>query len=101
VFCNINRTVVLDKDRTMDNVQEHNVCITVPSSQTFRSYWIFLSRGSFSKYKAIRRRNSLLLHSSTRRMDAVCTSETSAQSPTSTQCNRLKTGSILTVCLSV
>jgi hypothetical protein len=24
VFCNINRTVFLDKDRTMDNVQKHN-----------------------------------------------------------------------------
>jgi hypothetical protein len=25
-------------DRTMDDVQKHNVCINVPSSQTFRSY---------------------------------------------------------------
>jgi hypothetical protein len=29
--------VFLDKDRTMDNVQKHNTCINVPSSQTFRS----------------------------------------------------------------
>jgi hypothetical protein len=28
----------LDKDRTMDNVQKHNNCTNVPSSQTFRSY---------------------------------------------------------------
>jgi hypothetical protein len=27
----------LYKNRTMDNVQKHNICITVPSSQTFRS----------------------------------------------------------------
>jgi hypothetical protein len=26
VFCNINRKVILDKDRTIDNVQEHNFC---------------------------------------------------------------------------
>jgi hypothetical protein len=38
VFCNINRTVFFDKDRTMDNVQKHNICIVVPSSKTFRSY---------------------------------------------------------------
>jgi ribosome modulation factor len=24
----------------MDNVQKHNICTNVPSSQTFRSYWI-------------------------------------------------------------
>jgi hypothetical protein len=35
---NINRTVFLDKNRTMDNVQKHNICINVPSSQTFGSY---------------------------------------------------------------
>jgi hypothetical protein len=34
----INRTVFLYKDRTMDNVQKHNSCTNVPSSQTFRSY---------------------------------------------------------------
>jgi hypothetical protein len=37
----------------MDNVQEHNICTNVPSSQTFRSY--LLSSGientaSFEKY---------------------------------------------------
>jgi hypothetical protein len=37
VYWKINRTVFLDKDRTMDNVQKHNSCINVPSSQTFRS----------------------------------------------------------------
>jgi hypothetical protein len=37
VFCNINRKVFLDKDRTMDNVQKHNTYSNVPSSQTFRS----------------------------------------------------------------
>jgi hypothetical protein len=29
---------VLDKDKTMDNVQKHSICTNVPSSQTFRSY---------------------------------------------------------------
>jgi hypothetical protein len=28
----------LDTDMTMDNVQKHNICTNVPSSQTFRSY---------------------------------------------------------------
>jgi hypothetical protein len=28
--------VVLNKNRTMDNVQKHNNCVTIPSSQTFR-----------------------------------------------------------------
>jgi hypothetical protein len=27
VFCNVNRTVFFDKDRTMDNVQKHNIYI--------------------------------------------------------------------------
>jgi hypothetical protein len=35
VFCNINRTVFLDKDRKMNNVQKHNICTKVPWSQTF------------------------------------------------------------------
>jgi hypothetical protein len=35
VLCNINRTVSVDKNRTMDNVQKHNICTNVPSSQTF------------------------------------------------------------------
>jgi hypothetical protein len=26
VLCNINRTMFLDKDRTTDNVQKHNIC---------------------------------------------------------------------------
>jgi hypothetical protein len=26
-----------DKNRMMDNVQKYNICINVPSSQTFRS----------------------------------------------------------------
>jgi hypothetical protein len=38
VFWKLNRTVFLDKDRTMDNVQQHNICTNVPLSQTFRSY---------------------------------------------------------------
>jgi hypothetical protein len=28
----------LNKNRKMDNVQTHNICINVPSSQTSRSY---------------------------------------------------------------
>jgi hypothetical protein len=31
------RNIVLNKNRTMDNVQRHNSCINIPSSQTFRS----------------------------------------------------------------
>jgi hypothetical protein len=31
VFWKINRTVFLDKDRTMDSVQKHNICTNVPS----------------------------------------------------------------------
>jgi hypothetical protein len=31
--------IFLVKDETMDNVQKHNTCINVPSSQTFRSYF--------------------------------------------------------------
>jgi hypothetical protein len=30
VFCNINRTVFLDKDRTMDSAQKHNICYYPP-----------------------------------------------------------------------
>jgi hypothetical protein len=33
---------VLSKNRMMDNVQEHNSCINMPSSQTLRSYWKFI-----------------------------------------------------------
>jgi hypothetical protein len=29
---------VLDKNRTMDNVHKHNICIIVPSSQVFKSF---------------------------------------------------------------
>jgi hypothetical protein len=32
---------VLDKDMTMDNVQKHNICTNVPSSQTFSPYYYF------------------------------------------------------------
>jgi hypothetical protein len=35
--------VFLDKDITMDNVQKHNICTNVPSSQAFRSYLKILS----------------------------------------------------------
>jgi hypothetical protein len=38
VFCNINRKVILDKDRTVDIVQKHNICTNVQLSHTFRSY---------------------------------------------------------------
>jgi hypothetical protein len=34
----INRTVFLDEDRAMENIQKHNICTNVPSLQTFRSY---------------------------------------------------------------
>jgi hypothetical protein len=29
---------ILNKDETMDNVQEYNICTNLPSSQTLRSY---------------------------------------------------------------
>jgi hypothetical protein len=29
---------VSDKNRTIDNVQKHNICVNISSSQTFRSY---------------------------------------------------------------
>jgi hypothetical protein len=29
---------VLNKNRTMDIIQKHNICTNVPSSQTFKSY---------------------------------------------------------------
>jgi hypothetical protein len=32
------RTIKIDKNRTMNNVQKHNICINIPSSQTFRFY---------------------------------------------------------------
>jgi hypothetical protein len=32
----------LDKDRKLDNVQKRNICITVTSSQTFRSSLLVL-----------------------------------------------------------
>jgi hypothetical protein len=35
---NINRTVFLDNNRTMNNVQKHNIYINAPSSQIFRTY---------------------------------------------------------------
>jgi hypothetical protein len=34
----IDRGRFLDKDKMMNNVQKHNICTNVPSSQTFRSY---------------------------------------------------------------
>jgi hypothetical protein len=37
VFWKINRTEFLDKDRTIANVQKHNIYTNIPSSQTFRS----------------------------------------------------------------
>jgi hypothetical protein len=33
---------VLNKNRTMDNFQKHNICINVPSSQNFRALLKFL-----------------------------------------------------------
>jgi hypothetical protein len=37
---NKNRTVFLDKNRTMDNVQKHNGCINVPLSQNLDFIYI-------------------------------------------------------------
>jgi hypothetical protein len=38
MFLDIIHCPVLDKDRTMDNIQKHNISTNVPSSQIFRSY---------------------------------------------------------------
>jgi hypothetical protein len=35
---------VLDKNRTMGNVQKHNICTNVPSSQAFRAYFAWTVR---------------------------------------------------------
>jgi hypothetical protein len=32
---------ILDKEETMDNVQKRNICTSLPSSQTLRSYLLF------------------------------------------------------------
>jgi hypothetical protein len=37
MFLNTNRTVSLEKSRTIDNVQKHNICTNVPSLQIFKS----------------------------------------------------------------
>jgi hypothetical protein len=44
VFCKINRTVFLGKDRKLDNVQKRHICTNVPLSQTFTSYSIAVMR---------------------------------------------------------
>jgi hypothetical protein len=69
LFWKINRTVFLDKARTMDNAQKHNICTNVPSSQTFRSYLKFivfaaqqlwgLGEGKWKKRSEQRLRSSL------------------------------------------
>jgi hypothetical protein len=51
VFWKINRTVFLDENRTMDNVQKHNICTNLPSSQTFSSY---LSSHNYSLFHFVR-----------------------------------------------
>jgi hypothetical protein len=40
VFWKINRTVFLDKDRTMENVQKRNIYTNIPSSENFRAYYV-------------------------------------------------------------
>jgi hypothetical protein len=37
VFLDIIHLSILDKNRTMDKVQKHDICIHIPSSQSFRS----------------------------------------------------------------
>jgi hypothetical protein len=39
----VSETCVLNKNTTMDNVQKHNNCINIPSSQKFTSYSPFSS----------------------------------------------------------
>jgi hypothetical protein len=34
----LSETLLLNKNRTMDNVQKHNTCVNVPLSQTFRAF---------------------------------------------------------------
>jgi hypothetical protein len=58
------RRGILDKDKTMDNVQKRNICTNVQSSQTFRSnnftvvlvsYEIYSATGN-DRYKFVQNR---------------------------------------------
>jgi hypothetical protein len=45
----------LDTNRTMDNVEKHNICTNVPSSQTFRSYLliVLISKGELKSVRLV------------------------------------------------
>jgi hypothetical protein len=51
--------VFLDKDRAMDNVQQHNICINVLSSQTFRYYLSHLNIHCHIQQKAKTKREDV------------------------------------------
>jgi hypothetical protein len=44
VFCKTNRTVFLDKDRTMDNVQKHNIYTKIKQDKNSGMSTLFLKR---------------------------------------------------------
>jgi hypothetical protein len=50
----VRETDILNKDKTMDNVQKRSICTNVPSSQTFRPY---LHDYSLIIHKTCRKRN--------------------------------------------
>jgi hypothetical protein len=45
----LRNVVFLNKSRTTDNVQKHDICVNVPSSQTFRSNSLFTNRPAGSR----------------------------------------------------
>jgi hypothetical protein len=49
-FEKISRTLFLDTDRTMDNVQNHNICTNVASAQTYTSYLTILTLTHYRIY---------------------------------------------------
>jgi hypothetical protein len=48
-FC-LHLQVKPDKDKTRDNVQKHNICTSVPSSQTLRSYSYSDKSGMYGRW---------------------------------------------------
>jgi hypothetical protein len=54
VFSKINRTMFLDKGRSIDSIQKHNTCTNVPSSQTLTKY---IDKNKIMKIKSQRESN--------------------------------------------
>jgi hypothetical protein len=61
VFCNINRTVFLDRDRTMNSVQKHNICNKSGTPQeNVTCIWCRCCRSS---HNILRTLNQMLIYS--------------------------------------